>query len=88
MFPFSDANTHYQTLPYVTMGLITLSVFLFLYEMTLGGGGTLTGSGSLDLDIFFFKWGFIAKELTAEQPFINLAVGSRLVSIETPVPTG
>ena len=87
MFPFSDANTHYQTLPYVTMGLITLSVLVFLYEMTLGGGGTLTGSGSLDLDIFFFKWGFIAKELTAEQPFLNLAVGSRLVSIETPVPT-
>jgi len=87
MFPFSDASTNYRTLPYITMGLISLSVLVFLYEMTLGGVGTLTGSGSLDLDIFFFRWGFIAKELGAEQPFLNLVVGSRLVSIETPLHT-
>ena len=87
MFPFSDASTHYQTPPYMTMALISLSVLVFLYEMTLGGRGTLTGSGSLDLDIFFFKWGFIAKELMAEQPFLNLAIGNELISIETPVHT-
>ena len=65
------------------MGLISLSVLVFLYEMTLGGGGTLTGSSSLDLDIFFLKWGFIADELTAEQPYRNLRTGIGLVSIET-----
>ena len=85
MFPFSDASLHHRTLPYVTMGLISLSVLVFLYEMTLAGAGALTGSSSLDLNIFFFKWGFIADELTAEQPF--LTDGSGLVSIETPVHT-
>ncbi len=70
MFPFSDASLHHRTLPYVTMGLISLSVLVFLYEMTLGGVGTVTGSSSQDLDIFFFKWGFIADELTSNQPEI------------------
>ena len=87
MFPFSDASLHHRTLPYVTMALISLSVVVFLYEMTLAGGGILTGSSSLDLDIFFFKWGFIADELTAEQPFRNLTTGIGSVNIETPVHT-
>ncbi len=87
MFPFSDASVHHRTLPYVTMGLISISVLVFLYEMTLGGGGVLTGSSSLDLDIFFFKWGFIAQELTAGKPFLNLATPVGLVSIDTPVHT-
>ena len=87
MFPFSDASLQHRTLPYVTMALISLSVLVFLYEMTLGGSGTLTGSSSLDLDIFFLKWGFIADELTAEQPFRNLRTGIGLVNIETPVHT-
>ena len=88
MFPYSDASVHHRTFPYVNASLIGISVLVFLYEMTLGGLGTLTGSGSLDLDIFFFKWGFIADELTAEQPFQNLATPNGLVGIETPVHTG
>ena len=49
--------------------LIGISVLVFLYEMVLGGLSTLTGGGGLDLDIFFYKWGFIAKELTSGMPF-------------------
>ncbi|MCH8988068.1 MAG: rhomboid family intramembrane serine protease [Chloroflexi bacterium] len=82
MFPFSDASVRHQTFPYVNAALIGISVLVFLYEISLGGLGTLTGGGGLNLDVFFFKWGFIAQELTSGEPFI-----SRIVDIETPVPT-
>ena len=87
MFPFSDATVRHQTFPYVNAALIGISVLVFLYEMSLGGLGTLTGGGSLNLDIFFFKWGFIAQELTSGEAFEVLNVGFRAVDIETPVPT-
>ena len=87
MFPFSDASVHHRTFPYVNSALIGISVLVFLYEMVLGGLSTLTGGGGLDLDIFFFKWGFIAKELTAGMPFEGLNTVSGPVDIETPVHT-
>ena len=87
MIPFSDASVRSQTFPYVNAALIGISVLVFLYEMTLGGLGILTGGGGLDLNIFFFKWGFIAQELTSGQPFDGLPVGFQTVNIETPVPT-
>ena len=86
MFPFSDASLHHRSLPYVTMGFITVSVLVFLYEMALGGGGTLTGSGDVDLDLFLFKWGFIAEELTSGQSFGAPGTGID-PRIETPVHT-
>ena len=82
MFPFSDASIQRQHYPYVTVGLIGISVLVFLYEMVLGGVGTLTGGGGLNLDIFFFKWGFIPKELTTGIPLVL-----QNVDVETPVPT-
>ena len=87
MIPFSDASVHHRTYPYVNTALIAISVLVFLYEMALGGLGTLTGGGGLNLNIFFFKWGFIAQELTSGQSFEGLPVGFRVVNIETPVPT-
>jgi len=87
MFPYSDASIHHRTFPYVNAGLIGISVLVFLYEIVLGGTGTITGSGGLDLDIFFFKWGFIADELTSGQPFDSLNSGGSVVHIETPVHT-
>ena len=69
MFPFSDASLHHRTFPYVNSGLVGISVLVFLYEMYLGGFGTLTGKGDLDLDIFFLKWGFISQELTSGNEF-------------------
>lgn len=87
MFPFSDASIHHRTFPYVNAGLIGISVLVFLYEMVLGGIGTLTGSGGLDLDLFFFKWGFIAQELTSGQPYEVLNTRFGQVDIETPVHT-
>ncbi len=87
MIPFSDASIRHRTFPYVNAALIGISVLVFLYEMSLGGAGILTGRAGLDLNIFFFKWGFIAQELTSGQAFESLNAGFRLVSIETPVPT-
>ena len=87
MFPFSDASVQHRTFPYVNAGLIGISVLVFLYEMTLGGVGILTGGGGLNLDIFFFKWGFIAQELTSGKSFEVLNTTFGRVDIETPVPT-
>ena len=88
MIPFADASVQRQTFPYVNATLIAISVLVFLYEMILGGAGILTGRAGLDLNIFFFKWGFIAHELTSGQVFTELPIGfGRAVDIETPVPT-
>ena len=87
MIPFSDASVHHRTFPYVNSALIGISLLVFLYEMSLGGLGILTGNAGLDLNIFFFKWGFIAQELTSGEAFESLNDGFRVVDIETPVPT-
>ena len=87
MIPFSDASVHHRTFPYVNAALIGISILVFLYEMSLGGLGILTGSTGLDLNIFFFKWRFIAQELTSGEAFDSLNAGFRVVDIETPVPT-
>ena len=87
MFPFSDASIQHRTFPYVNAGLIVISVLVFLYEMTLGGIGVLTGGGGLSLDLFFFKWGFIAQELTSGEPFQVLNTSFGRADIETPVHT-
>ena len=87
MFPYSDASIQHRTFPYVNSAFIGISVLVFLYEIFLGGIGTITGSGDLDLDIFFFKWGFISQELTSGNPFDTLDTGFGQVGIKTPVPT-
>ena len=87
MFPYSDASIQHRTFPYVNSALIGISVLVFFYEIFLGGIGTITGSGDLDLDIFFFKWGFISQELTSGNTFDTLNTGFGQVGIKTPVPT-
>ncbi len=87
MFPFSDASVHHRTFPYVNSALIAICVLVFFYEMYLGGFGTLTGKGNIDLDIFFFKWGFIAQELTSGTPFLERGNAFIQYNIETPVHT-
>ncbi len=87
MIPFSDANLHHRTFPYVTLSLIGLCILVFLFEMGKGGLGTLSGGGGLDLDVFFYRWGFIAQELTSGQPYEFLTNGFDRIDIESPVPT-
>ena len=87
MIPYADASIQHRTFPYVNVALIGLSVLVFLYEIAIGGLGVLTGGGGLDLDIFFYKWGFIADELSSGEPFQILNAGFQSVDIETPVPT-
>jgi len=87
LFPFSDASIRHRTFPYVNAGLIGISVLVFLYEMSVSGGGVLTGGGGLKLDLFFFKWGFIAQELTSGEAFQGLNTPFGRADIETPVHT-
>ena len=82
MIPFSDSSPRNHRFPYVTAVLIGMSVLVFFYEIFLSGLGILKGNAGPDLNIFFFKWGFIAQELTSGEPFI-----SREFAIETPVHT-
>ncbi|MDA0263079.1 MAG: rhomboid family intramembrane serine protease [Chloroflexi bacterium] len=87
MIPYSDASIHHRTFPVVNTALIGISVLVFLIEIRLGGFGTLTGNGGINLDIFFFKWGFISSELTSGKAFDSLNTGFQVVNIATPVPT-
>ncbi|MDA1129836.1 MAG: rhomboid family intramembrane serine protease [Chloroflexi bacterium] len=87
MIPFSDASVRHHSFSYVNVTLIGISILVFLYEITLSGPGILTGGAGLDLNIFFFKWGFIAQELTSGEPFESLNAGFQVVDIETPVHT-
>ena len=84
MFPFADAGARGVGLPPVTVGLIGLNCLVFLYELQTGGLGMLTGGGSIDLDLFFFKWGFIPAELSQGHDYQSL-MGR--FDIASPIPT-
>ena len=64
MIPFSDADAHLRSRPAVNFLLIGISSLVFLYALSLGGGGYLWNGGGLDILAFFGKWGFIPNELT------------------------
>ncbi len=87
MIPFSDADVRNPKLPVVTLTLIGISCLVFLYELQIGGFGVLTGGGSLDINVFFFKWGFIPQELTTGEAFTGLPTRFSVANIETPLPT-
>ena len=89
MIPFADSDVHHNTFPIVNLVLIILNVLVFLYEIGIGGLGTLFGGNSRDLQIFFLTWGFIPAELSQGQAFTQLSSGFGELgpSIETPVPT-
>ena len=87
MIPFSDADVRNPTLPVVTLALIGISCLVFLYELQIGGFGVLTGGGSIDINVFFFKWGFIPEELTTGEAITGLRTRLNVHSIETPLPT-
>ena len=84
MFPFSDAGFRRTRLPPVTVALIGLNCLVFVYELQTGGLGLLTGGGRFDIDIFFFKWGFIPSELAEGRNYERLFDGTDIAS---PVPT-
>ncbi len=84
MFPFSDAGSRHLSLPPVTVGLIGLNVLVFLYELTVGGLGVLGGGGNFEINVFFFKWGFIPSELAEGRDYQRLITG---VDISSPIPT-
>ena len=84
MFPFSDAGARHRGPAPVTVGLIGLNCLVFLYELQAGGLGVLTGGGSFDINVFFFKWGFIPSELGEGRDYQFLRDGTDIAS---PVPT-
>ena len=84
MFPFSDAGARRGGLAPVTIGLIGLNCLIFLYELETGGLGVLTGGGSFDINVLFFKWGFIPSELSQGREYRFLFDGTDIAS---PVPT-
>ncbi len=84
MFPFSDAGARRSLFAPVTIGLIGLNCLVFLYELETGGLGVLTGGGSFDINVLFFKWGFIPSELSEGREYLLLFDGT---DISSPVPT-
>ncbi len=87
MFPYSDADVHHGTFPYVNVVLIGICALVFLYQLSLGGVGFLGGGGGIEARVFFLTWGFIPEELTRGEPYTAFAAGAIIRSIETPVPT-
>ena len=84
MFPFSDAGFRRIGLPPVTVAIIGLNCLVFVYELQTGGLGLLTGGGRFDINVFFFKWGFIPSELAEGRDYQILFDGTDIAS---PVPT-
>ncbi len=84
MFPFADAGARRVGVPPVTVGLIGVNCLVFIYELQTGGLGVLTGGGSLQIDIFYFKWGFIPSELAEGRNYQSLLGG---IDIGSPIPT-
>ena len=68
----------------VTAGLIGLNCLVFLYELQTGGLGVLAGGGSFDVNVLFYKWGFIPSELSEGRDYRFLFDGTDIAS---PVPT-
>ncbi len=83
MIPISDAGAVHIGRPYVNIALIAISCLVFFYELFQGG---------LDRDIFFYKYGLIARELTSGEAFDTLralTAAGRIVEVDvaTPIPT-
>ena len=53
MIPIRDRNPS-GTFPYVTIGIITLNIFIFLYELSLGS----------DLGVFLHQYGVVPAKIT------------------------
>ena len=87
MFPYSDADVHHGTFPYVNVVLVGLCALVFLYQMSLGGVGFLGGGGGIEAQVFFLTWGFIPEELIRSEPYTAFTTGEITRSIETPLPT-
>ena len=84
MFPFADAGARRIGIPPVTVALIGLNCLVFLYELQTGGLGLLTGGGRFEINVFFFKWGFIPSELSEGRDYQRLFDGTDIAS---PIPT-
>jgi membrane associated rhomboid family serine protease len=87
LFPYSDADVHHGTFPYVNVVLIGICALVFLYQLSLGGVGFLGGGGGIEARVFFLTWGFIPEELIRGEPYTAFAAEDITRSIETPVPT-
>ena len=77
MIPISDQGTIRIRRPVVNIALITISTLVFIYELSLSG---------LNEDIFFFKYGLIAAELSKGIEFTRLG-GPLGPDIGSPFPT-
>ena len=87
LIPFADSDVRHNSFPVVNLALIVLNGLVFLYQLGIGGVGTLFGGDSVGLTQFFFTWGFIPAELSQGQFFTQLSTGQGALSNETPVPT-
>ena len=82
MIPISDADAVRRGRPVVNIALIAINALVFIYELSLSG---------LNQDIFFYKYGLIAAELTSGEtlkviPFLT-SVGVVGGDVDTPIPT-
>ena len=87
MIPFSDSDARHRSRAVVNLTLIGINALVFLYALSLGGGGYLWGGGGLDVTVFFFKWGFIPDELSMGDSFDRLRTFGGSVDIKSTVPT-
>ena len=67
----------------INFSLIAINIVVFIYELSLGG---------LDRDIFFYKYGLIAAELTSGEAlevigYITPGGGIVTVDVSSPIPT-
>ena len=74
-------------MPIVNVLLISLNTLVFLYELQLGGLGLVAGSSNLQINLFFFQWGFIPDELTHGVAHHCLPGFRPCVDITSPIPT-
>ena len=84
MIPLSDADAPRGAFSPVNKIIIGVNLFVFLYELILGGLGFLLGADSPKLTLFFLTWGFIPRELTEGFGYQSLIQAG---DIDTPIPT-
>ena len=88
MFPYSDADVHHGTFPYVNVVLIGLCALVLLYQLSLGGVGFLGGGGGIEARIFFLTWRFIPEDLIRGEPYTTFTTGLSSGALRRPSPLG
>ncbi len=78
MIPISDPGLQRRTTPYVNIGIITICTLVMAYELFV--------LSSLDRQLFFFRYGLIARELSEGINFTGLRAPGGNLDIESHIP--